>query len=239
MNQKLSLIGSIRGGLVFMSRRVLLSALFFLLAYGAVYYAQKLSISTDLPVMFAYLVYTYFFYYFFVCFYFRRQPLFSRRRFGNALVRMLAILLLAFAALLALKIGFKILFFLAGTLKAFPEFYERLRLAYLGLLVSPYFAWFLPIFMFIILSFTFFIPAFAWISAVIGGDSSITMTFVRTKGNYVRLIVIFLLIYGILPLTILVFRGYSAGVVAAVSALMSLIQIVIYLKVYEHFYPQK
>ena len=152
---------------------------------------------------------------------------------------MLAILLLAFAALLALKIGFKILFFLAGTLKAFPEFYERLRLAYLGLLVSPYFAWFLPIFMFIILSFTFFIPAFAWISAVIGGDSSITMTFVRTKGNYVRLIVIFLLIYGILPLTILVFRGYSAGVVAAVSALMSLIQIVIYLKDYEHFYPQK
>lgn len=178
MNQKLSLIGSIRGGLVFMGRHALLSALFFLLAYGAVYYAQKLSISTDLPVMFAYLVYTYFFYYFFVCFYFRRKPLFSRRRFGNALVRMLAILLLAFAALLALKIGFKILFFLAGTLKAFPEFYEQLRLAYLGLLVSPYFAWFLPVFMFIILSFTFFIPAFAWISAVIGGDSSITMTFV-------------------------------------------------------------
>ena len=169
MNQKLSLIGSIRGGLVFMGRHALLSALFFLLAYGAVYYAQKLSISTDLPVMFAYLVYTYFFYYFFVCFYFRRKPLFSRRRFGNALVRMLAILLLAFAALLALKIGFKILFFLAGTLKAFPEFYEQLRLAYLGLLVSPYFAWFLPVFMFIILSFTFFIPAFAWISAVIGG----------------------------------------------------------------------
>ena len=155
MNQKLSLIGSIRGGLVFMGRHALLSALFFLLAYGAVYYAQKLSISTDLPVMFAYLVYTYFFYYFFVCFYFRRKPLFSRRRFGNALVRMLAILLLAFAALLALKIGFKILFFLAGTLKAFPEFYEQLRLAYLGLLVSPYFAWFLPVFMFIILSFTF------------------------------------------------------------------------------------
>lgn len=42
-----------------------------------------------------------------------------------------------------------------------------------------------------------------------------------------------------LPLTILIFRGYSAGVVAAVSALMSLVQIVIYLKVYEHFYPQK
>lgn len=113
MNQKLSLIGSIRGGLVFMGRHVLLSALFFLLAYGAVYYAKKLSISTDLPVMFAYLVYTYFFYYFFVCFYFRRQPLFSRRRFGKRMVRMLAILLLAFAALLALKIGFKILFFLA------------------------------------------------------------------------------------------------------------------------------
>ena len=87
MNQKLSLIGSIRGGLVFMSRHVLLSALFFLLAYGAVYYAQKLSISTDLPVMFAYLVYTYFFYYFFVCFYFRRQPLFSRRRFGLSLIQ--------------------------------------------------------------------------------------------------------------------------------------------------------
>lgn len=143
---------------------------FFLLAYGAVYYAQKLSISTDLPVMFAYLVYTYFFYYFFVCFYFRRKPLFSRRRFGNALVRMLAILLLAFAALLALKIGFKILFFLAGTLKAFPEFYEQLRLAYLGLLVSPYFAWFLPVFMFIILSFTFLfrlLPGYLQSSAAI------------------------------------------------------------------------
>lgn len=65
------------------------------------------------------------------------------------------------------------------------------------------------------------------------------MTFVRAKGNYVRLIVMFLLIYGMLPLTILIFREYSAGVVAAVSALMSLVQIVIYLKVYEHFYPQK
>ena len=130
MNQKLSLIGSIRGGLVFMSRHVLLSALFFLLAYGAVYYAHNLIIFFFFNVKVYNEFYTYFFYYFFVCFYFRRQPLFSRRRFGNALVRMLAILLLAFAALLALKIGFKILFFLAGTLKAFPEFYERRRLAY-------------------------------------------------------------------------------------------------------------
>lgn len=30
------------------------------------------------------------------------------------------------------------------------------------------------------------------------------MTFVRAKGNYVRLIVMFLLIYGMLPLTILI-----------------------------------
>lgn len=239
MEQKLSLIRPIRDSFVFMGRNGILSVCFFLLAYGAVYLAQELSISTNLPIMLIYLVYTYFFYYFFVCFYFRPQPFFNRRHFGNALIRMAAILLLAFAALLFLKISFKILFFLAGTLKAFPLFYEQLRTAYLNLLISPYFSWFLPAFMFIILSFTFFIPAFAWISAVIGGDSSITAAFVRTKGNYIRLIVLFLLIYGILPLTILLFKGSSTGIVAAVSALINLLQIIVYLKIYEHFYPQK
>ncbi len=236
MEIKLSIKDILQESFLFFRNAPLLALSFFLLAYGAVYFAQALNISTNLPIVFAYLVYTYFFYYFFVCLYFKQKILLNKRRFANALIRMVAILLLAFAAVLLLKIGFKILFFLAGTLRAFPELYEQLRNLYLSTLISPYFTWFLSAFIFVILSFTFFIPAFAWISAVIGRDSSITRTFARTKGNYLRLIFMFLLIYGILPLTILLFRSFSGGIVAAVSAAMSLIQIIIYLKIYEKFY---
>lgn len=238
MDTKLSLRNILWESCLFLRQNYILSLSFFLLAYAAVYYAQALNISTNLPIVFAYLIYTYFFYYFFVCFYFKQKILLNKRRFANALIRMVAILLLAFATLVILKIGFRILFFLVGTLRAFPEVYEQLRDIYINILMSAYFTWFLSAFVFVILSFTFFIPAFAWISAVIGRDSSITRSFVRTKGNYCRLILMFLLIYGILPLTILLFKGYSAGVVAAVSAAMSLIQIVIYLKIYEKFYSQ-
>ena len=213
--------------------------IFFLLAFIAIYFAQKMNISSNLPIVFAYLTYTYFFYYFFVCAYFKQTPLFNKQHFVNALIRMLAILLLAFAALIALRISFKIIFFLAGTLSAFPEFYQPLRTAYLNFVISPYFAWFLPVFMFIILSFTFFIPTFAWISAIIGRDVSITATFIKTQGNYSRLILMFMFIYGIFPLVILLFKNCSTGLIATVSALMSLIQIIIYLKIYEYFYPQK
>ena len=181
MDTKLSLRNILWESCLFLRQNYILSLSFFLLAYAAVYYAQALNISTNLPIVFAYLIYTYFFYYFFVCFYFKQKILLNKRRFANALIRMVAILLLAFATLLILKIGFKILFFLAGTLRAFPEVYEQLRDIYINILMSSYFTWFLSAFVFVILSFTFFIPAFAWISAVIGRDSSITRSFARTR----------------------------------------------------------
>lgn len=236
MNRKLSLRQPLKDSFENIFKDFRLIGCFYVFAFAAIYLIQRFNASQNILVLLGYLVYTYFFYFFFIRAFYKMRPIFSKADLVNSLIRISAIFLLAFAALLLVKIGFQLLFLLVSPLKAFPEVYDSLKSTYFSIIKMPYFAWFLYGFMFIALSFIFFIPAFAWVSAVIGRDSSITASFARTKGNYLRLIFIFLLIYGALPFVTLFFVGSSVLVLSAVSALMTIVQIVVYLNIYEFFY---
>lgn len=238
MNQQLPLWQTIKNSFEYMAKNLPIIGCFYIFSFAAIYLIQRFNASQNLLVMLAYLIYTYLFYYFFVSVYYKQKPLFNRQNFYNSLIRISAILLLAFAALLLTKIGFQLLFLMVKPLKVFPEFYDSLRTTYIGVIQMPYFAYFLYAFMFVILTAIFFIPAFAWVSAIINRDASITMTFVRTKNNFFRLMFLFLLIYGVLPFITLISASGSIIMISAISALMTIIQLIIYLNIYEFFYKK-
>lgn len=236
MNAKLPIFLILKNSFEYLFMNLPIIGCFYFFSFAAIYLIQRFNVAQSMLVMLGYLIYTYLFYYFFVSVYFKQKPLFNRQNFYNSIIRISAILLLAFATLLLVKIGFQILFLLVKPLKAFPEFYDYIRMLYISFIKWQYFAYFLYIFMFSILTIIFFIPAFAWISAINGRDSSITMALMRSKNNYWRLCLIFGLIYGILPFGAVLFSNSSILILAAISALFTIIQLVIYLKIYEFFY---
>lgn len=238
MNDKLPILPTIKNSFEYIAKNFSVISCFYVFSFAAIYLIQRFNAAQSMLVMLGYLIYTYLFYYFFVSTYFKQRPIFNKQNFYNSIVRISAILLLAFATLLLIKIGFQILFLLVKPLKAFPEFYDSLRANYISFVKWPYFAYFLYMFMFLVLTIIFFIPAFAWVSAIIGRDSSITMAIARAGKNYWRLVLIFVLIYGILPFAALLFSNSSILVLSALSALFTIIQIVIYLNIYEFFYNE-
>lgn len=239
MTGKLSVFTLLQSSWRYLSANFVLSACLFVFSFAGIYLAQRFNAPSSLPLISLYLAYTYLFYFFFARIYFNRKPLFDRTAFTNALVRILAVILLAFACILLLKIAIQLLFLIISPLQ-YIESVRDFALAHLsGLTRSPYFLYTLYGVTFLLLTAIFFIPAFAWVSAVIGGDSSITMTLVRTKGSYLRLFAIFLLIYGLLPFFLIYFSYDSLLVRSAVSAALTVIQFIIYLNIYEFFYPQQ
>lgn len=238
MNNKLPIMPTLKNSFEYIFKNLPILGCFYVFSFAAIYLIQRFNASQSILVMFGYLIYTYMFYYFFVSAYFKQRPIFNRQNFYNSIVRISAILLLAFATLLLMKIGFQVLFLLAKTLKPFPDLYDSMRASYFSFIEWPYFAYILYTFMFFVLTIIFFIPAFAWVSAVNGRDSSITMSLVRTRNNYARLFFIFALIYGCLPFTALLFSNSYIIVLSALSAMFTIIQIVIYLNIYEFFYQE-
>lgn len=236
MNTKLPILLTIKNSFEYIFKNLPIIACFYVFSFSAIYLIQRFNAAQSMLVMLGYLIYTYLFYYFFVSVYFKQKPLFNRQNFYNSLIRIAAILLLAFATLLLIKVGFQILFLLVKPLKVFPEFYDYIRMSYISFIKWQYFAYFLYIFMFLVLTIIFFIPAFAWISSINGRDSSITLALLKSKNNYWRLFFIFALIYGVLPFGALFFSNSSIIILSALSALFTIVQVIIYLKIYEFFY---
>lgn len=212
--------------------------IFFILSFAGISTAQFIDPTDSLIQMFLYLAYTYLFYYFFTRYYFKQQPLWSLSSFKDALIRMIAITLLAFAGLILLRIGIYVLFWFLSPLQYLPSTKEAVGAFLQFCAQSTAVRYLIYILMFALLTIMFFIPSFAWISAVIGRDSSITMTFFRTRGNYLRLMVLFLLIFGFLPIAIIWLSGGSIFLSSLFSALYTLVQTVIYLQIYETFYAR-
>ena len=238
MPSKLPLMDILLQSIKYLAQNMRLTGCFFVFSFAAIYFIQRFHTAGSQSVMFLYMLYTYLFYYLFVVVFFQKRPLFSKENFINAAIRIFAVLLLAFAVLLLIKAGFSLLFLIVLPLRAYPETYAMLRDAYIVAIKSPYTLYIVYAGVFGLLTFIFFIPAFAWVSAAIGKDASITMTFVKTQNNYLRLFCIFLSVYGILPLTVLLLIPDPVWLVSAVSAFLTLLQITIYLTIYRFFYEK-
>lgn len=236
MLEKLSIIAIFKSSFQYIAKNYALTAYLFIFSFTGIYLAQRLNAPHNFMIMSLYLTYVYLFYFFFTRIYFNKKPLFNREAFTNALVRILAILLLAFACILLLRIAIQLMILILSPLQFFPSISGFIKESYNLIISSHYFLYVMYGLMFLLLTATFFIPAMAWVSAAIGQDSSITLSLIKTKGNYARLFGIFLLVYGILPFAIILFAYDSLFIRTALSSLFTVVQFIIYLNIYQFFY---
>lgn len=212
-----------------------LTVLSFVGSYGAV----LLNAAHNNAVRILYFLYIYFFYYFFTSLYFNQKPLISKEKFVDSSIKLLTILALSLFILICGKLGFNLVRHLGRSLIVFPDFYAALRQFYLLILANPFSQIIIYLAVILLLVFSFLIPGFAWISTINGQDNSILTAYAKVKGHYLKIIAIFLILYGLLPLAIS-FIGSNAGIMlrAIFYALQTTFQIIIYLHIYERLYAK-
>lgn len=208
-------------------------SLFFVLSFSGIYLLGGFNLMDNPLGGLIYIIYTYLFYFCFVRVYFKRRPLLKKSEFINALIRAVTISLLAFAFLMLLKMLLLFGLWLLSPLQIFPY----IQNLWSDFIASNTFRYALYGIMFLLLTTLFYIPALAWVSAVIGRNASITLTFFHTKDNYWRIFLICFIIYGIVPFAIFSLSANSWLLRAIFSALFTVIQCVIYLNIYAFFYP--
>ncbi len=207
-------------------------SIFFLLSFVGIYLLGGFNLMDNPLGGLIYIIYTYIFYFCFVRVYFKRRPLIKKAEFINALIRAITISLLAFACLMFLKMLLLFGLWLLTPLEIFPH----IKNFWANFITSQTFRYALYGAMFLLLTVLFYIPALAWVSAVIGRNASITLTFFHAKDNYWRIFFICFIIYGLLPFAIFLLSANSWFLRAFFSALFTVIQCVIYLNIYEFFY---
>ncbi len=235
MTKHLPIIDIFRNSFRYMFDHWQMLSLFTLLSFMGIYLLGSFNIRDNLPGAAFYLLYTYLFYFCFVRVYFKRKPLFKKHDFIQALIRIITISLLAFASLMLMEVVILFFLWLLNPL----EIYPHIRHIWGNFISSETFRYALYGGMFLFLTVIFFIPALAWISAVIGRNASITLTFFHTKDNYLRIFLICFIVYGILPFGIFTLSAESWALRAFLTALFTVIQCVIYLHIYEFFYKAK
>ena len=182
----------------------------------------------------------YAFYYAFIRVYFNQKPIFEKNNFIHTAAKMIVIVLLAFASVMFLRLGFELMKFFAKSLIIFPDIYNFLADIYVFLKTWPYTNVFLLMFLFAVLLFTMFIPFFAWISAVIGKEQSIIFSVLETKAYYVKLFAIYFVLYAVMPIIltgIMINLGFPLILMCIISAIFSIFQLVFYLKIYLSLFP--
>lgn len=225
-------------GLSIRNNLQLFSYFALLLAVGNYVFLRLESIFSG--AIFLHLAAIYVFYYLFIRVYFRKKPIFETDNFLRSIARMLIIIILAFASVMLLRIGFDILKLFAKSLSVFPDVYNFLAGIYAFLKSWPYTNVFLMILIFGILMFTIFIPFFAWISTIIGIEQSIIFSVIETKESYAKLFLIYVTFFGLIPF---IFMGFLMSmktpliITSIISGIYSIFQIVLYLRIYLILFP--
>lgn len=232
MSNRLPVFDVFRNSFRYMLEHYRILSLFCIFSFLGIYMLGGFNLADNLLGGAFYLLYTYLFYFIFVWVYFNRQKLFSKPEFINALVRIITISLLAFASLMLLETAVLFFLWLLNPL----EIYPHIREMWTNFIASNTFRYALYGGMFLFLTVIFYIPALAWVSAVIGRNASITLTFFHTKDNYLRIFLICFIVYGLLPFVIFMLSANSWLLRAAFTAIFTVVQCVIYLHIYEFFY---
>lgn len=190
-------------------------------------------------LMFLYAVYIYFYYYFFIALYFEQRPLFTKDKFFESFQKFIKILSFSFCVLLLAHIGFYFLRHLARGFIVFPEIYLFLQQTYHFVLNNPYTRFGLFFGSLFVLTFSFFIPSFSWVSTINGKDNFTITAYENVSGNYLKTTLAIIIVYGILPLFISLLGLFlGRATLSALYAALTILQIVSYLKLYDYFYAK-
>lgn len=184
-------------------------------------------------------LFIYCFYYLFICLYFDKKPIFTAPRFVNSFFKILAILALSFFILLFAKIGLNVTHYLTRGLAVFPDLYHWLKSAYYLFITSPLYALAEYLSVILLLTFSFFIPGFAWMSVIEKDEGSVIAAYSAVRGNYLKTAMVFVALYGLLPLLVgSVGLMVSRGVLAFLYALQTVFQLVVYLHLYDFYFKK-
>lgn len=237
MKKELSIRQLFVDSLAFVRDNIPLLTLLAFLSFAGSYLAIRAGIYQNFLMLALYGLYIYFFYFFFVSLYYEQRPILTKEKFIDSFVKMVTILAFSMFVLICGKIGINVLHSLSRYLIGFPDIYSFLRRIYIFILLNPFGKIILYLSVITLLTFSFFIPGFAWISTINGHDNSIISAYAKTHGNLLKTVFTFVILYGILPLVIS-FVGMTSGSITLgiLYALLTVFQVIVFLHLYDFFY---
>lgn len=235
--KKLSVRSLFVDSLGFIGNNVPLLFVLTIFSFGGSYLAGKFGAYKNISGFLLYGIFIYFFYFFFVSLYFAQKPLITKEKFVDSLIKFATVVAFSFFILLCGKLGINLLRYLSRNLIGFPDIYEFIRQTYIFLVLNPYAKVLLLFGAVILLSFSFLIPSFAWVSTINNRDSSIISAFYKVRGNYLKSIFVFVLLFAFFPLIIsIIGLSVSSFVLFALHSVLTVFQIIVYLRLYDIFY---
>ncbi|HCU59212.1 MAG TPA: hypothetical protein DIC64_04440 [Alphaproteobacteria bacterium] len=236
MAKKLNIKEFCADNLSFMAKNFVLLSLFGFASFIASFLSLKYVFKHQIGMMFLYTVFCYFFYYVFVSLYYEQKPIFTSKKLVNSLVKMFVVFALSLSAVIFGHLFFKLLKYMAQYLIGFPDIYDFLKNTYHFLNASRMGRFLLYIPMLFLLTFTFFIPGFSWISTINEGDASLWSAYSKTSGNYLKITAVLLLIYAVLPFISAVLIAPTPTYLSISNAVLTIIQLVFCIRLYDFFY---
>lgn len=224
--------------LLFSTRNVFLLGFFALCFFLASFLSLKYVFHHQKLMLVGYSVFSYFFYYVLTAVYYEQSPIFTKSKLMRSLLKGVVILALSLFVIICGHLFLMLLKYMSQWLIGFPNIYEALRDFYHFLNSSKFGQFLLYIPMIFLLTFTLFIPAMSWISVVNGRDVSLWSAYAKTYGNYLKLSALFIVLYGMFPflLNLVIPQGFISASVS--HAIVSVLQFVFYLRLYDFFYQE-
>ncbi len=237
MKKELSIRQLFVDSLSFIGKNIPLLTVLTFLSFAGSYLAVKIGIYHNFLFLLLYGLYIYFFYFFFVSLYYEQHPIITKEKFVDSFIKMITIFAFSMFVLICGKIGINILHYLSRYLIGFPDIYSLLRKIYIFILLNPFGKIILYLGVITLLTFSFFIPGFAWVSTISGKDTSIISAYIKTGGNLIKTVAVFVIMFGILPL-IISYIGLTSGsvVLGILYALLTVFQIIVFMHLYDFFY---
>lgn len=222
--------------LSFMVKNAPVLCLFGICAFTASFISLKYVFRHQLVMLTFYSIFCYLFYYIFISVYYEQKPWFTSEKIVDSVVKMVVVFALSMVVVMCGHIFLKTLKYMAKWLIGFPDIYAFLKNGYYFLNASKLgqFLLYIPIVFF--LTFTFFIPGFSWISCINGKNQSLWDTYTKTQGFYLKIFVILFGVYAVFPFILSFIGALSPVMLSIKNAVTNLVQIVVYLKLYDFFY---
>ena len=224
--------------LSFATKNVLILCLFAFFAFSASFLSLKYAFKHHTLMLISYSIFCYFFYYVFISFYFEQKPLFTSEKIVNSLIKLVVIFAVSLFVIICGHLFLELLKYMARWLIGFPDIYTFLKKFYLFLNASSLGRFLLCIPVIFLLTFTFFIPGFAWISTLNGGDQSLLSSYIKTHGSYIKIALILFVLFGLFPFISSLVTRQTPLALSFSHALLTIFQITFYLRLYDFFYKR-
>lgn len=239
MQKQLNIRQFVISTLSFMAKNWFLLCLFGIVLFFASFLSFKYAFKHHIAMLGLYGAFCYVFYYLFISLYYNQKPIFTSEKLVNSIVTMIVVFLLSLVMVLACDLVLKLLKYMAQWLVGFPDLYKLLKETYLFLKASTIgqFLIYIPLIFF--LTFTFFIPGFAWISTLNGRDASIWGAYAKVHGNYLMTVLLMFAFFAVVPFIINLFVVQKPVFLSISHALSAMIQLVGYVRLYDFFYEEQ